>query len=113
MKDIEEDEELSGEKLDEFKEIGCETSALEWIIKYMDEDAYLVPTKKEHFVRENTMFLTKAEAKWHIECNHYHFTDEVHTYAMTAWRAPKVERLLKILGEFDFQSLLGEKGEGK
>jgi len=107
LKEIEEDdeEEMSGDELEEFKEIGCEVSALEWIQKYRDEDAYTVPTKKEHFVRENTMFLTKAEAKRHIELNHYHYTPEAHTYAMTAWRAPKVERLLKILYEFDFTKL--------
>jgi hypothetical protein len=51
------------------------------------------------------MFLTKAEAKEHIEANHYHYTKEAHTWAMTAWRAPKVERLLKVLSEFDFRSL--------
>ncbi|AWD87966.1 MULTISPECIES: hypothetical protein [Bacillus] len=30
---------------------------------------------------------------------------EAHTYAMTAWRAPKVERLLKILETFDWSSI--------
>jgi hypothetical protein len=111
LKDIEggddEDEEMSGEELEEFKEISCEVSALEWIQKYRDEDAYIIPTKREHFVRENTMFLTKAEAKQHIELNHYHYTAEAHTYAMTAWRAPKVERLMKILYGFDFEGLRG------
>lgn len=106
LKDIEEEEEMTGDELEEFKEISCESSALEWIQKYRDDDAYLVPTKREHFVRENTMFLTKAEAKRHIELNHYHYTPEAHTYAMTAWRAPKVERLLKILSEFDFERLV-------
>jgi hypothetical protein len=51
------------------------------------------------------MFLTKQEAKDHIRLNHYHYTDEVHTYAMTAWRAPKVERLLNILETFDWDKL--------
>lgn len=105
LKDIKEEEDLSGEALEEFEEIGCEVSAIEWIQKYYDEDAYLIPTKKEHFVRENTMFLTKAEAKRHIELNHYHYTKEAHTYAMTAWRAPKTERVLKILSEFDFAEI--------
>lgn len=105
LKGIEEDDDLSGEELQEFKEIGCLDSALEWIQTYRDEDAYLIPTRKEHFIRENTMFLTKAEAKRHIELNHYHYTKEAHTYAMTAWRAPVVERLLQILHEFDLDSL--------
>ncbi|GAB6989495.1 hypothetical protein [Paenibacillus pini] len=105
LKNVEEDEDLTEDELEEFKEIGCPDSALDWIQTYRDEDAYLVPTRKEHFIRKNTMFLTKEEAKEHIELNHYHYTDEVHTYAMTAWRAPKVERLLKILSAFNFDSL--------
>ncbi|MDG0053055.1 hypothetical protein MMB75_05130 [Paenibacillus sp. P2(2022)] len=109
--DIKEDEEFEADEQTEFNEIDCEISAIEWIQKYRDEEAYLIPTKKEHFIRENTMFLTKAEAKQHIEMNHYHYTDEAHTYAMTAWRAPKVERLVKILNEFDFQALLQDKGD--
>jgi hypothetical protein len=95
-------EELSNEALEAFKEIGCEDSAHEWILEYYEDGASLHPEKKEHLIRENTMFLTKSEAKQHIKSNHYHYTDEAHTYAMTAWRAPKVERLLKILSEFDF-----------
>lgn len=98
-------EELSEEALEEFEEISCEDSAFDWIQEHYDDGASLHPEKKEHFIRENTMFLTKDEAKEHIKSNHYHYTDKAHTYAMTAWRAPKVERLLKILSEFDFDSL--------
>ncbi|MDH6670192.1 hypothetical protein M2277_000836 [Paenibacillus sp. LBL] len=105
LQEIKEDKELSGEAYEDFEDIGCEDSALEWIQTYQDEDAHLCPERKEHFVRENTMFLTKSEAKQHIELNHYHYTKEAHTYAMTAWRAPAVERLLQILHEFDFDSL--------
>ncbi|OMF70490.1 hypothetical protein [Paenibacillus glucanolyticus] len=111
LEGIKEDEELSGEELEEFEEIGCESSALDWIQKYQDEDACLCPEIKEHFVRENTMFLTKSEAKRHIEMNHYHYTNEAHTYAMTAWRSPVVEQLLQILHEFDFDSLYPKEEE--
>lgn len=52
---------------------------------------------KESFIVPNTMFITKKEAKEHIKMNHYHYTSEVHTYAMTAWRAPKVAKLLRVL----------------
>lgn len=51
------------------------------------------------------MFLTKAEAKRHIRLNKHHYTSETHTYVMTAWRAPKVERLLNILETFDWKSI--------
>ena len=59
--------------------------------------------KKVAVIKENTMFLTKQEAKEHIEANYYHYNKSAHTYAMTAWRAPKVERLLKLLETFDFK----------
>lgn len=105
LEEIKDEEELSGEELEGFEEIECETSAFEWIQKYRDEDVSIHPERKEHCIKENTMFLTKAEAKRHIELNHYHYTKEAHTYAMTAWRAPKVEKLFKILSEFDFDLL--------
>ena len=96
---------LSEEELEELNEVSCEESAFDWIREHYDDGASLHPEREEHCVKENTMFLTKEEAKKHIELNHYHYTKKVHTYAMTAWRAPKVERLLKILSEFDFDGL--------
>lgn len=52
----------------------------------------------------NTMFLTLREAQEH--CNRYHYRyNEGHPYAMTAWRSPQVEKLLKILETEDFDNL--------
>lgn len=95
-------DEMTEEAKESFAEIGCELSAVEWLEKYWSEDVDLIPVREEHFVHPNTMFLTKAEAKNHIKVNHYHYSPKAHTYAMTAWRAPKVERLLKILESFDW-----------
>lgn len=64
-----------------------------------------IPVKEEGYVVNNTMFLTKQEAKDHLENNHYHYTSKAHTFAMTAWRSPKVERLLEILENYDFGKL--------
>lgn len=61
--------------------------------------------KEEEFVAPNTMFLTKEEAKRHLELNYYHYSPKAHTYAMTAWRAPKVEKLIGILENFDWNSV--------
>lgn len=54
----------------------------------------------EEYVIPCTMFLTKQEAKDHLKYNAHHYHRDASTYAMTAWRAPKVERLLSILEEF-------------
>ena len=56
------------------------------------------------FIVPNTMFLTKKEAKEHIEYNHYHYTKHVHTYAMTAWRSPAVSKLMDILMNHNWES---------
>ena len=60
----------------------------------------------EPFIVQDTMFLTNREAKEHIKSNYYHYTSRVHTYAMTAWRSPQVERLINILQKADFNQLL-------
>lgn len=89
----------------EFTAIACEVTALDWVTEHYDEDAYLTPVREEHFIQQSTMFLTKAEAKEHIELNHHHYSERSHTYAMSAWRAPKVERLLQILETFDWDKI--------
>lgn len=61
--------------------------------------------KEEVFIVPDTMFLTKEEAKKHIERNRHHYTSKVHTYAMTAWRSPKVERLLDVLMNMDWDKV--------
>ncbi len=101
----EELEEYTNDAKKELEEIACEISAIEWLKKYYDEDIELIPVREEHFVYPNTMFLTKSEAKKHLELNHYHYSKQAHTYAMTAWRTPKVEKLLNILETFDWDSL--------
>jgi len=83
---------------------------LDWIKTYIDDEAYLVPQHEVNFIVPNTMFLTKEEAKRHIENNRHHYTSKAHTYAMTAWRAPKVERLLNILIAFDWNSVQVKEG---
>ncbi|WP_416144933.1 hypothetical protein [Planococcus koreensis] len=72
-----------------------------------NEDGYYSETfvKEEEYIVPNTLFLTKEEAKQHIAWNKHNLSSKAHTYAMTALRAPKVERLLKILNDFDFNLL--------
>lgn len=53
----------------------------------------------------DTMFITKESCKNHIRLNGYHYNNP-HTYAMTAWRSPEVERLWKILEETDWEKVI-------
>lgn len=73
---------------------------------------YEVPMKKVHVIKQDTMFLTIRECKEHIKRNDYHYNDTVHTYAMTAWRSPQVEKLIKLLQEADFNDLGELTNEG-
>lgn len=108
---------LDGERKEEFSEDAIEelkdkkewcspSEIYDWIEEY-DDDSRFYPIYEEQvsFIAPNTMFLTKAEAKKHLELNHYHYSSKAHTYAMTAWRAPKVERLIKILETFDWNKI--------
>lgn len=98
---------LSEDALEEFNELDTDsvTDFFEWFQEHIDDNVTLFEENQFHIIRPNTMFLTKEEAKNHIEINHYHYSSKAHTYAMTAWRAPKVERLLKILHDFDLEAL--------
>lgn len=60
---------------------------------------------KEPHIAANTMFLTQAAASAHLAENRHHYDESAHTYAMTAWRSPQVERLYGILHEVDFRAL--------
>lgn len=57
---------------------------------------------KKAFIVPDTLFLTYAEAREHLRLNHYHYTKDAHTYAMTAWRSPQVSNLLELLHSIDF-----------
>ncbi len=96
---------LGGDAVEILEEIGFMDDDDVWFQKFIDEDAYLVPQREVSFIAPNTMFLTKEEAKSHIDDNRHHYTSKAHTYVMTAWRAPKVERLLNILMSFDWDSV--------
>ena len=99
------EEDFVEQEREDFESISCEETAVEWLEKYYGAEATLVPMKEKHITHNNTMFLTKAEAQEHIKVNHYHYSSKAHTYAMTAWRAPKVKKLMEILESFDWDSI--------
>jgi hypothetical protein len=64
--------------------------------------------ENKNSIVEGTLFLTKKECQEHINKNYYHYNNP-HTYGMSAWRSPEVERLFKILKDTDWNSLIKEK----
>lgn len=76
------------------------------IKNWLDEQGYddynVVSYKIVDKIYENTMFLTQIDAENHLRANHYHYSDDAHTYAMTAGRSPRVEKLIKLLQETDW-----------
>lgn len=96
-----EDSELPQGAIDDINEIMCDITALDWVSTWVDEDAYLVPVALREFIVPNTLFLTKQDAKRHLEVNHYHYTSRAHTYAMTAWRSDSMRALWNVLMDED------------
>lgn len=61
--------------------------------------------KDEERIVEDTMFLTNKSCKEHIQANSYHY-NKPHSYAMTAWRSPQVEKLYKILENTNWDKII-------
>ena len=82
---------------------------LDEFIKWVNSFGYTFDTVN-YIIRDkiypNTMFLTQKEAENHLKQNYYHYSEDAHTYAMTAWRSPDVEKLYMILHSVDFEKLL-------
>ncbi|HSH26061.1 MAG TPA: hypothetical protein VLA13_11095, partial [Massilibacterium sp.] len=95
------------EELRDIQEYDSFEGVFSWLKEYDDKEEYFHFTyeKEVSYIVPNTMFLTKKEAQEHLESNRHRYTSKAHTYAMTAWRAPKVKRLLEILETFDFYEL--------
>lgn len=112
-------EEILKDRIDDFTEFqieelkeahewdGCD-GVLEWIHENDTKECRLVYEEEISFIAYNTCFLTKAEAKSHLESNGHHYSGKAHTFAMTAWRAPKMERLINILETFDWDQLINK-----
>lgn len=81
-----------------------ERDLIKWI-KENRSEAIIFYEKEESVIKQNTMFVTKQEAKDHLKANSHHYSNKAHIYAMTAWRAPKVARLLSILKDFNWADI--------
>lgn len=103
-----EDEEEQLEPIQTYLDIDSLISELN-DLSYVSEDLRVVNLRDETYIVPNTLFLTNRAAKAHIRQNHYHYSKDVHSYAMTAMRSPEVEQLWRILDKINWQELKEEK----
>lgn len=73
-----------------------------------ENDYHVGYYRNEHYRYPDTMFLTNRSCKEHIAANHYHYSGDAHSYAMTAWRSPEVSRLFDILDKIDWKGMKEE-----
>lgn len=90
--------------VDPESETVSEKRAIELIERCIDEFKIpftLYPMERYRANVDDTLFLTLRECQEHIAANHYHYEHPA-PYAMTAWRSPQFERLIKILQTAEF-----------
>lgn len=89
-----------------FDELVTADEITEWLHKFGYDEYEAIPYKIIPKIYEDTMFLTQKAAEEHLKRNSHHYSGDAHTYAMTAWRSPEVDRLWKVLSTVDFSRLL-------
>lgn len=80
----------------------------EFLIDNCNVDLTIGYYRMRNVIKEDTLFITKKEAEKHLKQNSHHYNNTAHTFAMTAWRSPQVERLLKILENTEWEKELKE-----
>lgn len=92
---------------DEYDEYLCDLEELEeWLHEHNYTHCTFHYYSCKPKIYPNTMFLTEKTAATHLRQNDYHYDATAHTYAMTAWRSPEVEKLIKILQTVDFSNIV-------
>lgn len=107
------------------KEVDCDLDSAENTKVYWQGDTYDSMEEIEKYCKENEytkeqtrealreaheygvrkvwekkgMFLTETDAENHLKLNHYHYSDNAHTFVDHAWRAPELESFFKNLFE--------------
>lgn len=93
----------SGE-MEEHETLYSMEEAAEWLANNGEQAEYTT-VETMSYIAEHTMFLTRKAALDHLQKNAHHYSDDAHTYAMTSWRNPEMEKLIKILRTVDFDQL--------
>lgn len=99
-------DELDDSIIEELKDINDEDILVDWLNEHLNVDACTVPMHEVAEIRPDTFFITKRECQEHIKRNKHHYSSKAHSYAMTAWRSPQVEKLWEVLETLDIDGLL-------
>lgn len=97
---------------EDYDEQRMELSDINDIQEWLNEHGYdyeVISYKIIPKIYKDTMFLTQKDAEEHLKANDYHYSADAHTYAMTAWRSPRVAKLIEILQKVDWNESLEEE----
>lgn len=81
------------------------SDANEWLQEHGYPEHEIVSWIETDKIYRDTMFLTEKDAAEHLRKYSYNYDSQAHTYAMTAYRSPRVEMLIKLLQTVDFSAL--------
>ncbi len=93
---------IDGEEMDTLFDMDA---AAEWLNDH-DVDARASTFEDARINYPSTLFLTYEDACDHLRKNYYHYSEDAHPYAMTAWRDPTCEKLWKILQEIKWDTCI-------
>lgn len=73
--------------------------------EYIEDARCLTPIyiAEQSVVVPDMLCMTRKDAQMHLDKNGHHYTENAHTYAMTAWRCPRYEHLIHLLRGIDFE----------
>lgn len=104
-------DDFNSEQIRQLVDAVCEDDndgILRWAREYDNKGIEKVYEVKMDYIVPNTLFITKEECLEHIKLNHYHYTRDAHSYAMTAWRSPSVRKLWQVIENMNWKDILKE-----
>lgn len=68
-----------------------------------DDSFELIPVMKVEKIVRDRMFITRDDAINHFKTNRYHYGEDAHIYALTAYRSYHYDKLINILKEINIK----------
>lgn len=111
IEDIETNKEKVNQFLERYKAFNIKLDSLNnWdldlkvrILSILGENIKLIPYMKRVYIVDTAgSFFTQKAAEKHIQANKHHYSENVHTYCLHAWRNPEMTRVVNILENTDW-----------